>query len=545
MVAGQAEDRTAANYKSLVGKREGVEAPDAATMAKEIEEASTYMKVFRERQSKNASHFSNELDLGVIAGLYHDVKRLWGMILRAITDLFFTVVLREVQFIAGRTLIRYRASVLGKVEDVHISIDYTEEATDRGEGLMSMNPPEINKSLLGEPRAVTKAAAGSKMLYRTLGSSGIEVSVASFGGANWAAELMGFTHQSLDERRDMIFEMLDVAWNRGVTFFDMAEMYPSITGGGYSEFVFGEWMRARQIDRKKIVISTKVAGDGTNAAIHCRYDVLGRPGDVPRRARLTKEQIIDACDASMIRLGIDYIDLLETHWPSRYVPKFGETGARYNRALEHDFVPFEEQLEAMHTLYTAGKIRAWGVSNETTYGVATFCAMAKCKGLPPPASIQNDYSLCDRRFECELAEACSPMHGDVGLVAFGVVCGGTLAGKYSFGRVPKTEARHKNMPGFQSRYTSAATLKAAEDYEVLAKAHGMTVLQLALAYAYTRPFLSTAILGARNPAQLEAQLEALDHVDKITPELCRKIDMIHHACPNPNYSDTHSQFYPV
>ena len=162
------------------------------------------------------------------------------------------------------------------------------------------------------------------------------------------------------------------------------------------------------------------------------------------------------------------------------------------------------------------------------------------------------------------------MHGNVGLVAFGLLCGGTLAGKYSFGRVPMDEARHKNMrgtrvrrnagtrflrvcappsgspkhpltrPGFQSRYTSAATLKAAEDYELLAKDHGMTVLQLALAYGYSRPFMSSAILGARDPKQLVEQLEALDHVDKITPQLCRKIDRIHHVCPNPNYSDTHS-----
>ena len=231
------------------------------------------------------------------------------------------------------------------------------------------------------------------------------------------------------------------------------------------------------------------------------------------------------------------------------MPKFGETGARYNHALGHDFVPFREQLEAMAELHAAGKIRAWGVSNETTYGVATFCALARELGLPKPVSIQNDYSLCDRRFETELAECCAPQHEDVGLVAYGVraardprrppegaaprrrspgepppgdarpqvLCGGTLAGKYSFGRVPPTDARHRNMPGFQSRYTSGATLKAAEEYEalfrrrfpvvlhrypqVLAKDHGMTVLELALASCYSRPFLSTAILGARDPRQ--------------------------------------------
>ena len=151
---------------------------------------------------------------------------------------------------------------------------------------------------------------------------------------------------------------------------------------------------------------------GGNTSLKCRYDVLGRPFSetdaVPKKAKLSKQQITDACEASLKRLGVDYIDLLETHWPSRYVPKFGETGARYNFALEHDHVSFEEQLEAMADLIKAGKVKAWGVSNETTFGVATFVAIAKLKGLPPPVSIQNDYSLCDRRFETELAEARRP-----------------------------------------------------------------------------------------------------------------------------------------
>ena len=346
------------------------------------------------------------------------------------------------------------------------------------------------------------------------------------------------------QQHALLLNMLDAAYARGVNFFDMSELYPSQTGGGYSEYVFGEWMKQRKIPRDSIVVSTKVAGAGGNLeAIKTRYATLGRNFSkdeaVPARAELTKRQILDACEASLIRLGLDYIDLYETHWPSRYVPKFGETGARflrrgtvhrpshprrdlfgrstrrdrplgrstrrpprppprtihaasaaiaslddprgirgdrplgrsarhpprpprrtiraapladpsrYNPALEHDFVPFEEQLEAMAELYKAGKIRSWGVSNETTFGVATFLAIAKIKGLPPPVSIQNDYSLCDRRFETELAEACSPLHGDMGLVAYGCLCGGTLAGKYSFGRKPTGEARHLNMPGFQ------------------------------------------------------------------------------------------------
>ena len=326
-------DRTAANYKSLVGKRDDVATPDAAQIAAEVAESSGYLNSFRTRKSANASWLSNELDLGVVAGLVHDWRRLLGMIWRSTTHLWLHVVFPELKLMTGRTIVRHRRAQ-GIVEDVHICIDYTQDSGERGEGLMSMSPPEINA-------CAAKARADGKMLYRKLGSSGIEVSVASFGGANWAEELCGYAHQDLAQRQALLYEMLDVAWARGVTLYDMAEGYPSITGGGYSEFVFGEWLKDRAIPRDKIVITTKVAGDGGNTALACRYDVLGRPFSadepVPKKAKLSKRQIVDACDASLKRLGIDYVDLLETHWPSRYVPKFGETGARYNQCPGNPF----------------------------------------------------------------------------------------------------------------------------------------------------------------------------------------------------------------
>ena len=139
-----AEDRTQANFKSIVGRREGVDTPDAATIRAEVEASSAYLRSFRARESANASHFSNELDLGVIAGLVHDVKRLWGMIGRSLAHLLWSVVAQEVRFIAGRTLVRYRAKHKKIIEDVHICIDYTQDAQEEGAGLMAMSPPEIN-----------------------------------------------------------------------------------------------------------------------------------------------------------------------------------------------------------------------------------------------------------------------------------------------------------------------------------------------------------------------------------------------------------------
>lgn len=309
---------------------------------------------------------------------------------------------------------------------------------------------------------------------------------------------------------------------------------------GRSERLFGAWMRSRQIPRDSVAISTKVVGPGGDAVLRHRYDVLGRR-ERPTEAGLTKAQICDACDASLARLGVDAIDLYEIHWPARYVPKFGETGARYNPALEHDCASFDEQLDAIQALFESGKIRSWGVSNETTYGLTAFVERCKARKLPAPVSIQNDYSLADRRFETELAEACS-LNG-IKLLAFGVMCGGTLSGKYNRGNVPEVESRHKTMPGFQSRYTSKSTLKAAEAYEALAAAHHLTPTQLAVNWCVTRDFCASAILGARNADQLLDQLDALKHLDKISPDLVRDVDRVHHRCPNPNYSDTHSQYY--
>ena len=231
----------------------------------------------------------------------------------------------------------------------------------------------------------------------------------------------------------------------------------------------------------------------------------------------------------------------EIHWPARYVPKFGESGARFNPDLAVSCPSFDEQLDAIEALLEAGKIAAWGVSNETTFGLTTFLERAKARNMPGPASIQNDYSLCDRRFETELAEACH--HGDVGLLVFGAMCGGTLSGKYNRGRMPRDEARHREMPGYQARYTCAATLRAAEEYEDLAAAHGLSPAHLALAWCYSRSFVASTILGARHVAQLEDQLDALADAAKVTPALARGVDRVHHCCPNPNYSDTHGQYY--
>ena len=155
--------------------------------------------------------------------------------------------------------------------------------------------------------------------------------------------------------------------------------------------------------------------------------------------------------------------------------------------------------------------------------------MAACHrcGVVAPASIQNDFSLLDRRFESELAEACSDANHNIGLLAYGTLCGGTLSGKgYTDG------SRHKLFPGFQSRYHCDASRAAAARYADIARAEGMSPATLALAWAFSRSFMASVIIGATKLPQLAENIKAADVV--LSKETLAKIDAVHTELRNPN-----------
>ena len=141
------------------------------------------------------------------------------------------------------------------------------------------------------------------------------------------------------------------------------------------------------------------------------------------------------------------------------MPKWGEsqyTAAGDAANAGYGLAGFDAVVATIGALIAEGKVRHWGVSNETTYGLCQLHAACVRLGVPPPVSIQNDFSLCFRTFESELAEACSPRHLNVGLLAYGVLNGGALSGKYLDGTAPK-EARFHFAPTFQPRYRADAT----------------------------------------------------------------------------------------
>ena len=201
------------------------------------------------------------------------------------------------------------------------------------------------------------------------------------------------------------------------------------------------------------------------------------------------------------------------------------------RESPDDRVPFEDVVKCMGELIEEGAIKHWGVSNETSYGVCQWVAAAQRLGVAPPISIQNDFSLLDRRFEGELAETCSSVHCNLGLLAYGALNGGSLSGKYSQGAKP-AKARHTLFPNFQQRYHCPQALQAADMYREIAIEAGITASQLALAWAYSRLVMASVIIGATPVEQLEDNCKASDI--ELSKETLAKIDAVHAQIRNPN-----------
>jgi aryl-alcohol dehydrogenase-like predicted oxidoreductase len=325
---------------------------------------------------------------------------------------------------------------------------------------------------------------------------------------------------------------------------DTAELYPvPLTANnwraGATEEYIGSWMAKNPQWRSKLVLATKVCGYMPASKVAAARTVP--PTDPPPDARLDAKSVVAACEASLRRLGTDYIDLYQLHWTDRYVPGFGASVYRYEN--ERESVPMEETAKALFQLLKEGKIKAYGLSNDSTYGVCEWMRIAEKLGMPPPATIQNAYSLLTRSFESELAEACSPRHHNVGLLPWSVLCGGLLSGKYSPSAAtpPASSARFIAFEDYMKRWhpqhATEQTLSAAHAYAELALKAGLTPSQLAILFCRTRPFIAhgSVIVGGTSVDQLAENLDAFHlPVESFTPELQEAIDDIHMRCRDPS-----------
>lgn len=343
------------------------------------------------------------------------------------------------------------------------------------------------------------------MQHVSLGQSGLKVTSICLG-------TMTFGQQVGEE---LAHSLLDHAVARGIDFIDTAEMY-SVPARretfGATERIIGNWFAARSGVRDKVVLATKVAGPSRN------MDWV-RNGS----GNLTPADIVQACDDSLKRLRTDRIDLYQIHWPNRNAPAFG--ALYFDPKQDREYTSIREQLEAFAGLVKAGKVRYIGLSNETPWGVSEFVRLAELHGLPRVATVQNPYALINRSLDNGLDETLYRL--GVSLLAYSPLAFGSLTGKYdeSGFAAPETVGR---LAAFESmrkqRWGRADSLAAARLYNALARKHGLTPTQLALAFCYTSWRVTSTIIGVTNRQQLDENIDALSV--KLSPEILAEIDAI-------------------
>jgi len=310
--------------------------------------------------------------------------------------------------------------------------------------------------------------------------------------------------------------ILGRALERGVDFIDTAEMYAVPARQetfGATETIIGNWFKANPGARRRLTLATKVAGPSR-----------GMPW-VREGAGMTAADIVASCEGSLRRLQTDVIDLYQIHWPERNVPAFGSI--YYDPAKERTQTSIHEQLEALGGLVKAGKVRYIGLSNETPYGVHEFVRLAEQHGLPRVATVQNVYCLISRALENGLDET---MHRlDVSLLAYSPLAFGLLTGKYDLGGTTGPDApRGARIASYESvrkqRWGRPDALAAARRYNQLARDHGLTPAQMALAFCYTKWQVASTIIGVTSLAQLDEDLDAWGTT--LSPEVLAEIDRI-------------------
>lgn len=345
------------------------------------------------------------------------------------------------------------------------------------------------------------------MEYRKLGRTGLNVSLICLGTMTWG-------NQNTEAQGH---EQMDYALDRGINFFDTAEMYavpPSAATYGKTEEIIGTWFAARQ-NRDKIILASKIAGPGL-------------PWVRGGNSQINKASLTAALEGSLKRLQTDYIDLYQLHWPNRGSYHFGRVWD-----FAPDFEPmaveenFIEVLETLGEFIKQGKIRHIGLSNETAWGIMKYLRLSDERSLPRMASIQNEYSLLCRRFEPDLQEIARCE--DIGLLAWSPLARGIISGKYLNGARPPG-ARLSITPTSEHR-DSYQCNEAVKAYINVAQKHGLDVCQMAIAFVNMRPFVTSTIIGATSMEQLKTDIGSIDV--KLSPAVLADIETTRRHFPAP------------
>ncbi|KAG1361538.1 protein tas [Cocos nucifera] len=407
--------------------------------------------------------------------------------------------------------------------------------------LSAVNGGRRRRPMAGSP--IRAKQGESTLQYRTLGDSDLRISEVMLGTV-LSSGLFSMTFGQQNTEKEA-HDMLSYAFEHGINAVDTAEAYPvpmRKETQGRTDLYIGSWMKSKP--RDKVILATKVCGYSERSS-YIR--------DSAKVLRVDAANIRESVEKSLKRLSTDYIDLLQIHWPDRYVALFGEF--TYDPAKWRPSVPFAEQLRAFQELIDEGKVRYIGVSNETSYGVMEFIHAAEVHKLPKIASIQNNYSLLVRcHFEVDLVEVCHPNNCNIGLLAYSPLAGGTLSGKYLdiYSEAAK-RGRLSIFPGYMDRYKGSLAKnlekmktvqfvvptvpmfqEATELYIQLGEKHGLTPVQLALGFVRDRPFTTSSIIGATSVDQLKEDIDAfITTMRPLPPEVVDGIENIFNRYKDP------------
>ncbi|SFV69942.1 Oxidoreductase [hydrothermal vent metagenome] len=331
------------------------------------------------------------------------------------------------------------------------------------------------------------------MKYRYIGKTGLRVSPICMG-------TMTFGTQTPDEK--VAFEIMDKAYDAGVNFYDTAELYPVPPSGelaGLTEEIVGRWLKTKP--RDSIILGTKVTGAASGWFV---------PPVRHGFTAIDSFHIERAVEGSLKRLGTDYIDLYQMHWPDTVVP-------------------IEESMKAFDRLVKSGKVRYLGTSNDTAYGTTKALMSSEAKGYARFESIQNNFSLLNRRFLDEMKVMCEKEQ--VSLLPYSPLGGGVLSGKYNQanntqGRfsayMNSTNIRQRQMA---DRFVNDRALASVQKYLKIAQDAGLHPVTMATAWSKQFSFVASTIIGATTPEQLDATLAAMDL--ELSDEVLKACDKVH------------------
>ncbi|PNV73937.1 aldo/keto reductase [Leptospira inadai serovar Lyme] len=337
------------------------------------------------------------------------------------------------------------------------------------------------------------------MKKRRLGKSGMVVSEICMGTMTFGS--------SCEERE--AHRILDRAFDADIDFYDTAEVYPVPPEERYvheTERIFGKWLKTKK--RESILIATKVCGPG-----HSWFSPPVRSG----KTALDKRNIKIAIEGSLRRLGTDYIDLYQTHWP------------------DHDF-GYEETLAALTELIDEGKVRYIGSSNETAWGTMKSLSVSEKNSFARYESIQNNFSILNRRFEDALSDICR--RETISLLPYSPLAGGVLTGKYNLPSPPENArfSRYAKLPTerqrrMANRFLNEGTLSSVSELSKIAEEAGVSVAVLSVAWSKQHDYVASTIIGANTVEQLEENLKAVDLL--LSEDILKKIDEVSRKIPYP------------